>query len=297
MDQPSTLSRNNFIVSLGQSSTSQYSDTWSLDLSTLTWQRLNTTGTQPSARYDTSGGIDPKYKLSSSDSTYLISSHGTDGYSYFQDTYILELSTLQSSNYTQTSAEWQRVDATGHIPSQRSGAASTIYPPHTLIMQGGCEFAKLGPCISNEIYELTLQMTRSPTQITINESLQNSTNTKYQAVWRQSIQSSMCPGKRASSTLSFIPSFSTRLLILYGGNYGDYSGPLGQVGVQDTTETWTTILPATQSNSTSYPDARQMSGLISAYNPFNLTSSYDVYMFGGNLTPRSFYDGSMNLKM
>lgn len=194
-----------------------------------------------------------------------------------------------TSIYNTTSAIWSEVDLqASHPPSGRSSVSSTVYPPHTLIVQGGCQENKLGPCLSNDVFELSLLISRS-----LNATLKIPTT--YRAMWRQSILSSTCPGKRTSGAMTYVPNFSeSRLLILYGGNYGDYAGPLGQIALQDITETWTAIQPSISSNTNrfAFPDARQMANLIPIYNPFNSTRLFDIYMFGGTLTPRTVSSGS-----
>ena len=124
----------------------------------------------------------------------------------------------------------------------------TMFSPNSLQIHGGCEGNRVGLCLNNDAYRLVIskqQRVITNTIIPANSSFSfnssvvktitvNTTETLYQGTWTQNVLSSACPGRRSVGAMTYIPSNPT-VSLLYGGNYGDFAGPQGQVAILDQT--------------------------------------------------------------
>lgn len=121
-----------------------YNEVWALDFATERWERLNTSGSGPSARANASAVYDAE-----ADELVIFGGNtSTDGASFRPqgDTWALNLGTLA----------WRQIATTGTAPTARLFHAAALRGRQMLIMGGGGANAFTGP-FYNDAFVLDLQ--------------------------------------------------------------------------------------------------------------------------------------------
>ncbi|KAJ3091856.1 hypothetical protein HK102_013153, partial [Quaeritorhiza haematococci] len=272
MDQPLDQRRDAFVITTGQGANGvTFNDVWSFDLNFNQWSRVDVTGTPPTARFGAAGGIDVQWR---SDQTHvvnhLIVTHGNSTDKALDDTFVLSLAgNTFDRNLTAT---WTQLPITSTArPSGRALMSSTVINSQLLVMHGGCADAS-GGCPTNEAWTLKMEVP-NPNQPPTGGS------------WSP-IQSAACPGNRTLGSMIFNPNPTIpSQVVLYGGVYGDYDGPVGQVATLDSAGNWLAVLPALNPNTAKFPLPRRGGGFVSNFGAAtdSGTPSHDMYLVAGTL--------------
>jgi hypothetical protein len=109
-----------FFLFKGATSNDALKDTWALDMNTGAWQEFRTTGQGPSGRYAHSANL-----LAAN---LILVFGGFDSHSYFNDLYILDL----------TTRTWSLVEPMGDVCPPPRYAHSTTMVGRQLVVFGGC---------------------------------------------------------------------------------------------------------------------------------------------------------------
>ncbi len=119
-----------------------FNDTWVFSLATETWSEMNVGGSFPSPRYGLSAILDAQRDR-------MIISHGFTNSGRFDDTWALDLATLQ----------WSRLSTQGSTPQARClHDAAFDEAGDGMYLFGGCS-SGVGPCPRNDLWRLDLATT------------------------------------------------------------------------------------------------------------------------------------------
>ncbi|KAJ6599080.1 hypothetical protein DFH09DRAFT_1271730 [Mycena vulgaris] len=274
--------RNGFMVVGGKGSDGALSDVWEYDFNNKFWSEVNVSPGGPSARWGSSGGIDPRVAavsdpvLPGPNNTFWLWG-GTNGQSSFTDLWRLNVSGTLSSNLPDNAVgSWQQIPLE-NLPAKVGQGGGVI--SDNIVFSGGCNGTATSgeSCAIQDTYTINAGSTTGATDMAA---------------------PLKCPAPRLSPTMvpngnQVSPSFSSQMLLILGTfntTLWDDGGGLeqGEVAVLDiNTQSWTRILPSGDpgiSGTPSFPTPREGSVAIMSPRPLvgeSSTSSSDTIVFGG----------------
>ncbi|KAJ7700077.1 hypothetical protein B0H17DRAFT_1129081 [Mycena rosella] len=248
--------RNGFVVIGGKDSDgAALSDVWEYDFNNQFWSEVNISPGGPSARWGSSGGIDPRVAavsdpvLPGPNNTFWLWG-GFNGQSSFSDLWRLNVSGTLSSNLPDdTVGSWQRLPLDS-LPAKVGQAGGVI--SQTIVFSGGCNGTTTSgdSCALQDTYTINAGSTTGATEMAA---------------------PLKCPAPRLSPVLipngnQFSNSFTSQMLLLVGTfntTLWDDGGGLekGEVAILDiNTQSWSRILPSGDpgtSGTPSFPTPRE----------------------------------------
>ncbi|KAJ7507791.1 hypothetical protein B0H11DRAFT_1793448 [Mycena galericulata] len=282
--------RDGFIVIGGKGSDgSALSDVWEYDFNNQFWAEVNISPGGPSARWGSSGGIDPRVAaisdpiLPGPNNTFWLWGGTSNGQSSFSDLWRLNVSGTLSSNLPNDSVgSWEHLplNSLPETIGQGGGVSSD-----QIVFSGGCNSTSISgdSCAIQNTYIIDAGAKTGATETAALN----------------------CPAPRFSPAVvpngnQFSTSFSSQMLLLLGTfntSLWDDGGGLeaGEVAVLDTnTQSWTRILPSGDPGTSgipSFPSPRE--GAVAVMSPLSLVgesrqSSSDIIVFGGRDTSGNY---------